>query len=502
MINVCTSTRSVCLAALYMGCIFALGCESKPAVNVKADTPSVNTDGALTVAPVVVADEKPAEAAISAEKPEKSAAASDSRDANDDGLPDDAHVFDIPEGDNDVLLQFVAEAPGRMLSSADEEKGGLAITTAAEKVLKNNPTPEQRLVAAEAMFYWLQRLQSVYSREAAEVQLYWKLRLGDYEKIEDEKLAELVARYRLINQALSWNQLRIDQREEFAGQLTSYFVDRPLDEADLETAQQVAQAILNSGDRPATVETYRSLAQILKSSSQPDIVSEAAKLDGMGHRLESVGQEITIEATKLDGEPLDWAAYRGKVVLIDYWATWCGPCVAELPNIRKLYDIYHQRGFDVIGVSVDTDQAELKSFVEKNQIPWTITFHDDAEAAGLSQPLALQFGISTVPVALLVDQEGRLISLEARGADLASWLEKLLGPADISSALTNETPASDSPKTEAPADEKPSDEKPNTDTPAGDKPAEAEPKEENPAAEKPVDESPTEVQPADKQPGE
>lgn len=461
--------------AIPVGCLLLLGCESKPAAENAASSTTVpeNTasspekkvtaEGKLVVAPVVAADgtaEKtpPSDRVeLSAAKPAK---VENPRDANDDGLPDDAHVFDIPEGSNHDILQFIAEAPGRMLSSEDEEKGGLAIVQAAEKVLKSDPTPEQRRVAAEAMFSWLQRLQAFYAREAAEVQLYWKLRLADYEQTDDPELAQLIGQYRLLNQALDWNHLRPDQRDEFAERLPSYFAERTLDETDLETAQQVAQAILNAGDRPAAIDIYHTLAEILKQSSQEDIAAEAGKLAGMAHRLESVGQEISIEATKLDGEPLDWDSYRGKVVLIDYWATWCGPCIAELPNLRKLYEIYHERGFDVIGVSVDTDKEELQSFVKKNEIPWTVTFHGGEDSPGLSQPLAVQFGISMVPVALLVDQEGRLIALEARGAELAAWLERLLGPADITQAATVEEPASDPPATEKTPKEASIEEKP------------------------------------------
>ena len=484
-----TGSRWSWLVLFPVGCLL-LGCESKPAANPGASSESspagaasametkVPADGSLAVAPVVAADGTTVVAPVANATEVALAKGSESKenpDADDNGLPDDAHIFDIPEGTNDEILQFIAEAPGRMLSSADEEKGGLAITQAAEKVLKNSPTPEQRRVAAEAMFYWLQRLHAFYAREAAEVQLYWKLRLADYEQTNDPELDKLVGQFRVLNRALDWNHLRPDQRDEFSEQLPSYFAERALDEADLDTAQQVAQAILNAGDRPAAIGIYQTLGEILSKSSQADIAAEAGKLTGMARRLESVGQEITIDAKQLDGQPLDWASYRGKVVLLDYWATWCGPCIAELPNIRKLYDVYHDRGFDVIGISVDDNRDDLKAFVEKNQIPWTVTFYEGEDSPGLSQPLAIQFGVSTVPVALLVDQEGRLIALEARGADLAAWLERLLGPADITKGGSTEAPAGDTPAVETPGSEKTTAEPPTDEKAETEKPAEAKP---------------------------
>ena len=456
-----------------------VGCETKPATQnagqqaaqpspvagptgsaAVESTHSATPGGELAVAPVIAPDGT--EIAPVVESPASGSAANadpeNPRDANDDGLPDDAHVFDIPAGDNATLLRFIAEAPGRMLSPDDEETGGQAIVLAAEKVLKNKPTVEQRRAAAEAMFTWLERLDAYYVREASKVRTYWKSRLAEFEQIDDADLAALVARSRLLRRALDWNQLRPDERDEYLDQLPDYFAGRRLDEDDLDLAQRLATSVLNAGDRASAIVVYNQLAEILARSNQEEIAAEGAKLGGMAYRLESLGQEIDFAATRLDGQPLDWESYRGQVVLIDFWATWCGPCLAELPHIRELYERYHQRGFDVIGVSVDRDQDALQAFVEKNKLPWAVTFHTDEAELGLAQPLAVQFGVSTVPVALLVDQEGRLISLDARGDELRTWLERLLGPAEL--GPESETPAEEKPPQ---AEESPEAEKPPTD---------------------------------------
>ena len=450
----------VCIAVLN-------GCDSKPqgSTNVTTKDPAQGSDeakmksetGKLVAAPVAEGDL--AFASDAEEQAKESEEPENPQDADDDGIPDTAHVFDIPEGDNEVLLQFISEVPGRMLVSEDEEKGGLAITTAAERILKNNPTESQRRQAAEAMFTWLQRLQAMYAREADNVHLYWKLRLKDFEETEDESLAKLVAPYRIMNQAIGWHELRQDQRDEFALQLPGYFEKRALDDDDLATAQEVAEAILKSGDRPAAIAMYQTLAEVFQKSPDAEIAAEADRLRGMAYRLESLGQEIDFKAMTIDGKKVDWNSYRGKVVLIDFWATWCPPCLAEMPNIRKLYEIYHERGFDVIAVSLDDDEESVKDFVKDNEIPWTVTYSFQEDARGRNQPLAMQFGINSIPVALLVDQEGRLIALEARGDDLAAWLENLLGPADVASAaVSSETPEASAPKEETAND--PSEEKP------------------------------------------
>ena len=72
----------------------------------------------------------------------------------------------------------------------------------------------------------------------------------------------------------------------------------------------------------------------------------------------------------LDGKPLSVANYKGKVVLVDFWATWCGPCVAELPNVLQTYEKYHPKGFEIVGISLDSDKARLTSFLAQRKMTW------------------------------------------------------------------------------------------------------------------------------------
>ena len=106
------------------------------------------------------------------------------------------------------------------------------------------------------------------------------------------------------------------------------------------------------------------------------------------------GNEIKIAGTGLDGEAFHWAAYRGKVVLVDFWATWCPQCIAELPNVRRHYDEYHERGFEVVGISLDRDPTRLAKFVEEREMPWVTLFEPDA---GGDHPVAAYYGVRTIP---------------------------------------------------------------------------------------------------------
>lgn len=123
-------------------------------------------------------------------------------------------------------------------------------------------------------------------------------------------------------------------------------------------------------------------------------------------------------AVDLDGTPISLADYRGKVVLLDFWAVWCGPCLGEIPRIKAVYEKYHDKGFDVIGVSLDEDAAVLREFIKEKEIPWRQIFDGQKGAGHLVQ----QYGVRGIPAPFLIDREGKVISVKARG----SLLEELV----------------------------------------------------------------------------
>ena len=114
-------------------------------------------------------------------------------------------------------------------------------------------------------------------------------------------------------------------------------------------------------------------------------------------------------ATDLDGKPISLQDYRGKVVLLDFWAVWNGFCVGEMLRIKKIYDTYKDQGFDIIGVSLDTDETKLRNYLNENDIPWRQIY------SGLERqsPLAQQYDVRSIPARWLIDRDGKLIAHEA-----------------------------------------------------------------------------------------
>ena len=113
--------------------------------------------------------------------------------------------------------------------------------------------------------------------------------------------------------------------------------------------------------------------------------------------------------TDLDGKPISLRDYRGKVVLLDFWAAWHSFCIGDILNVKQIYDTYRDQGFDVIGVSLDTDEAKLRNFLKEHNIPWRQIYSGQEKQS----PLAQQYDVKSVPARWLIDRDGTLIAHEA-----------------------------------------------------------------------------------------
>ena len=120
------------------------------------------------------------------------------------------------------------------------------------------------------------------------------------------------------------------------------------------------------------------------------------------------------EGKDLSGQPTSVAGYKGKIVLLDFWATWCGPCVGELPNVLATYEKHHADGFEIIGISLDQDKEKLTTFLQQRKIPWRQIF----DGKGWESRLALDYGIQSIPATFLLDGAGQIIGKDLRGKAL------------------------------------------------------------------------------------
>lgn len=165
----------------------------------------------------------------------------------------------------------------------------------------------------------------------------------------------------------------------------------------------------------------------LQSAPFAPAINEA--LGAQDKRLGVVGQNIDLTGlVDFDGKAIDWSGYKGKVVLIDFWATWCNPCLKEIPNIRQVYSDFQSKGFEVISISMDDDLAPARQYLTSNPFPWKTYHGDDPNALGFKSALAKRLGITAIPFLVLVDADGKVAAVHVRGDRLAPSVQTLLSP--------------------------------------------------------------------------
>jgi thiol-disulfide isomerase/thioredoxin len=179
---------------------------------------------------------------------------------------------------------------------------------------------------------------------------------------------------------------------------------------------------------PANADLSKRATDILTSNMAGELV-DALKSRMHGSQQMAIAWEnkpLTIAGKQPDGKDFTTADWKGKVVLVDFWATWCGPCRQELPHVKDMYQKYHAKGLEVLGVSNDYSADELTKFLAENKdLPWPQLFDSTAAAKQQWNPITQGFGIDGIPTMFLIDKKGILRSVTAR-ENMDDLIPKLL----------------------------------------------------------------------------
>jgi len=179
----------------------------------------------------------------------------------------------------------------------------------------------------------------------------------------------------------------------------------------------VAVAQRSTGDRQKELAT-----EVIKTPGAPPGAKTLANHILKGTKPYKIGKPLDIRFTALDGREVDLAKLKGKVVLVEFWSTTCGPCIAEMPMVKGVYEKLHNRGFEVVAISLDEKESALRSFIKEKELPWPQHF----DGKGWENQFAARYGIFAIPTMWLVDKEGNLRDTQAR-FNLEQLVTSMLG---------------------------------------------------------------------------
>ncbi len=162
------------------------------------------------------------------------------------------------------------------------------------------------------------------------------------------------------------------------------------------------------------------------------IFEKPVKAMKMAEKTTAIGTNIGDEAPEIemagvDGKKIKLSSLRGKMVLIDFWASWCGPCRRENPNVVGAYDKYQKakfktaKGFEIFSVSLDADPEKWKAAIEKDGLTWKYHVCDNK---GWSNAAAALYGVQSIPMSFLIDEKGIIVAKNLRGLELHKELDK------------------------------------------------------------------------------
>lgn len=175
-------------------------------------------------------------------------------------------------------------------------------------------------------------------------------------------------------------------------------------------------------DNAKASELLQQLKRDFPESSLAKMLVQQEEADKLSATLKEGNPFPGFDEKDVQGKPLSLASYKGKVVLIDFWATWCMPCMMELPNVIKTYEKHHAQGFEVIGVSLDQNKERLLAFTAEKKMAWP----QFCDGQGPGNKLALKYGIHSIPATFLLDGEGKIIAKGLRGDALEEAVSKAL----------------------------------------------------------------------------
>jgi len=352
----------------------------------------------------------------------------------------EADPFAVPEGTDEKALHLFLTRVTQLPIEESTQEGVIQhfdrLDDAISQILSREISDDLYTNVAELRFQIIGILDQLESKSAVtRKQAYLK------QLTESTRPAAKV----LLKQAKMQTRLEnLDQEDPAAQQAFIDEVAESLKTLSLETHSEELQlaldvamnigTVLERSHSALAVPAYKKFAAALAGRNEEPLNRAVEDINGVIFRLELPGKEMELQGTTLAGKPFDVKELRGKVVLVDFWGVWCKACVQEVPQLQALYEFYHEKGLEVVGIDTEDERDVVTKFVVERHIPWTILYEEPKED-GAQNTLAAQYAVKIFPTMMLLDQTGKVVTVQIgglhgkdAGTSIEKELEKLLGP--------------------------------------------------------------------------
>jgi thiol-disulfide isomerase/thioredoxin len=289
----------------------------------------------------------------------------------------------------------------------------IAATTAFLKAFPNDARRhEARLIQADSQMHGAQAGVSAKPPTIAE--------LAEIAQ-EPEASAETKGEATFLRILLEAQKLNFLERHNMPPfqKLLSEFLDTYANHRRTPQVANMQMELIQAVETPAADAILKKLA----AHPMPEVAMSAKQMLASRAQFADLKKKpIELKFTAADGSEVNLAKLRGKVVLLDFWASWCGPCMAEVPHVVAVYEKLHAKGFEIIGVNLDQDRAAMDTAIGKTGMTWKQNF----DGKGWQNELAQRFGIRSIPATWLFDKQGKLREIGLRGQELENGVERLL----------------------------------------------------------------------------
>lgn len=329
----------------------------------------------------------------------------------------------IPEKP-EAILGFIRKQARRLqFDPTIDEKGFkkrlMLMLKAADKILGQKTDEDLRLEAIQVKVAVLKTLKSNGDKSAERVLAKFLVTLkSDNNKGVQELAATQLHLLRAGNDVTKDNKTR----EALVKDTIAFVKAGKLDDR-LEVIGRVARMFESAGHRETAARLMTEMASMMRASNDESLIEQAPIIEGMARQMVLVGNSMKLKGKTLKGKTLDIKDLKGKVILVDFWATWCAPCRAAIPGLKRLYKEYNDKGFEIIGISADSSRERLEAFVKDIGMPWPTLYEDGADG---QHPVAMYYGVMKFPTTILIDRNGKVVEMDVHGARLERLIKGLL----------------------------------------------------------------------------